>query len=122
MQPLDLREDPPQQPAASHESGNAPALHVLRGKGDETLRRRVPRAFRFLTEADLRFEPCVSVHELGGQAGNLEVRLNANQDLVGLKGLRDVVHGAAAKSAQQALGVVLCRHNRTGMRASRRRP
>ena len=71
MQPLDLREDPPHQPAAADESRNAPALHVLLGKRDEPLRRRAPRAFRFLTPADFRFELRVSVDQLARQPGDL---------------------------------------------------
>ena len=54
MQPLDVREDRPHEPAAADEPRDPPPLHVLLRERHEPLGRGAARRFRLLAPADLR--------------------------------------------------------------------
>ena len=119
VQPLDVRQDLAHQPAAAHEAGDTPALHVLLRERDQPLRRRAPRRFRFLPARDFGFELAVPIHDLARQARERQVRFDPDEHLLGLKGLGDVVHRATAEPAQHAFGFVLCGHEEHGNGARR---
>ena len=107
VKPGDLRQDGAHEAAATDQSRDPPAVHVLLREGHQPLRRRVPRRFRGLPPADLEFELLVSRQHLAREPRDLQVRLDPHQHLLRLERLGYVIDPAAAESTQQPLRFVL---------------